>query len=209
MLGARQALMRLHLGELGEAAVVRLVAPDAKCRRVHGIDAGLHGKAVSRPSAAVDDDFVALPQVLHVLADIHDDAARVRASDVEPLGLASLVTGPDHVDRRAQRCPHVVVVDTCGHDVDEDLVIRQGRDVHYLLLEGSCWRSESLGSDQPGVHRARRSILEHHFGIGTKRVDISHCRTFSFRRARAQLPSSYGNQGYPPDTLRMSPCQKV
>ncbi len=152
VLGLRHALVRLDLGELGEAAVVGLVSPDPERRRVHRVVAGLDPRAVAAPHAAVDDDLVADLHVGDVLADLVDDARGIAAADVEILRLAGLVARLDDVDRDAERGPDVIVVDAGRHDVDEALVVRDVGDLDHFLLERLHGLTEPLPADQPGVH---------------------------------------------------------
>ena len=101
VLGLGHALLGLNLGELGEAAPVGFVTPDAEGRRVHGIAAALDPSTVAAVLAAVHHDFVAHLDVGHVLADFVDDAGGVAAADVEVFGFAGFVAGADDVDWNA------------------------------------------------------------------------------------------------------------
>src|SRR5205814_5633461 len=97
--GLRHALMRLRARELAVAAVVRLVAPDARRLREHRVLAALHPRIVGLPPAGVDDHFVPDLDVLHVLADGPHDPRAVAAAGVEVFGLARLHPFADDVER--------------------------------------------------------------------------------------------------------------
>jgi hypothetical protein len=148
------ALMILDLGELREAAPVRLVAPDLLGRGEHRILAGEHPRIVGLPHAAVNDDVVTDLDVLDVLASGPHDAARVGASDVKRLLLALLHAGLDHVDGNAHRGPHVVVVHPGGHHVDEDVTWAERGNLHGFLFERIDRLAESLGANQLRQHAA-------------------------------------------------------
>ena len=150
--GFGHALMRLHLRELGETPPVRFIAPDPEGWGIHGVIAGLDPGAVSAPGAAVYDHLVAHLYVGHVLADLVDDAGGVAAPDVEFFRLALLVARLDDIDGNTQGRPDVVVVDARGHDVDQNIVVGDVRNVDDLLLETNIRFTEPLRADQPGVH---------------------------------------------------------
>src|SRR5262249_24605906 len=116
-----EALVRLHAGELREAAPAVLVSPDPEGGAEHGIGARLHRRVVRLPHPAVDH---------HAVADLHagDRAPHLPhdAGGVAPADVERRVVGPvlvalvrlDDVDGRAEAGPDVVVVDTGGHDPD-------------------------------------------------------------------------------------------
>src|SRR5262249_24352772 len=132
--GLRHALVRLRACELAVAAVVRLVAPDARRLREHRILAALHPWIVRPPPARVHDDLVAGLDVRHVLAGGPHDAGAVAAARVEALGLAGALPFGDHVERVAERGPDVVVVDPRRHHVDEDILRTELRGRDHLAL---------------------------------------------------------------------------
>ena len=154
-LGLRQALMRLGARELAVAAVVGLVAPDARALGEHGVLARAHPRIVRAPPAAVDDDLVADLDVPHVLAYRPHDAGAVAAAGVEVLGLSLTLPLGDHVDGRAERGPDIVVVDAGGHDVDQHLVGADGRRLEDLALPRVTGRAEAALSHGVGVHSLR------------------------------------------------------
>src|SRR3989449_11779551 len=100
----------------------RSVPPDASALREHRVLARAPPWIVGPPPAAVDDHLVADLDVLHVAADGPDDARAIAPASVELFGLTRLLALADHIERRAQRGPDVVVVDPRGHHVDQHLV---------------------------------------------------------------------------------------
>src|SRR5207302_1415569 len=68
-----QELLRLHLGELREAAPARLVSPDLLLAAGHRVQAIALG-ALAAALVAVDDHLVAHLPALHLVADLPDDA---------------------------------------------------------------------------------------------------------------------------------------
>ncbi len=81
MLRSRHQLARLHAAELREAAVRRLVAPDALRGRQHRV-AAVAVLVVAVVLIAMHDDFVADLPALHLGADRPDHAGGVGAGDV-------------------------------------------------------------------------------------------------------------------------------
>src|SRR4029453_10916515 len=104
MLRALHQLARLHLAELGERAVRRLVAPDTLAGGEHRI-AAVALLVVAVVLVTMDDDLVAALPALHLGADRPDDARGIRARDVE--GLLVDIEGRD---RQAEAGPPPVVV---------------------------------------------------------------------------------------------------
>ena len=145
--GLRQALLGLDLAELGERPPGGLVAPDPLGRRrerVEPVDLDvLVGGLV-----AVQDDLVARLPARDALADLPDDAGRVRAADV-----VVLVVVAEDRHRLAERGPDVVEVDAGRHHAHHDL---EGAGLGYrqlLELEGVQRLALALLADHPGGHR--------------------------------------------------------
>ena len=152
VLGLGQALMRLHLGELREAAPVGFVAPDLLAVAQHRIFAGENVRIVGVPHAAVNNDFVANFHVGNLRTDFPDDAGCIGTADVEILGVAALLSGLDDVDRDAHRGPHVVVVDPGRLNLDEHLPGPGRRGVDLLDAESLARSPESLDPDHLRGH---------------------------------------------------------
>src|SRR5271167_425528 len=115
--------MRLHAGELREAAPVGFVTPDFEGRVVHRIVAVADGGRVAIPYAAMNDDAVADLDVVHVVTGRIDDARRVATADVEIRVIVfRFLARADYVDGRAESSPHVVEIDPGGHHVDKHFV---------------------------------------------------------------------------------------
>jgi hypothetical protein len=93
------------------------------------------------------------------LPDLVDDPGGVAAADMEVLLFAPFLAGLDDIDRDAKAGPYVVVVDACGHHVDEHVVVAELGDIHHFLLESRRRLTEALLSDQPRVH-LRRNLAE-------------------------------------------------
>ena len=150
VLGLGQQLLGLHLAELRERAPGRLVAPDLLRRRGERVQA-VDLDVLVGGLVAVDDDLVAGLPAGHALADLPDDARRVRAADVVVLGVVA-----EHRDGLAERRPHVVEVHAGRHHAHDDLEgARLGR-LHLLELEGVDRLAEALLADHPGGHRRRQ-----------------------------------------------------
>ncbi len=154
--GLGVALVLVDQGVLRERAVVGLVAPGLEGlgpQRV-GAQADVLGGLV--PLGARHDDLVADLHVLDALADGPDDAGAVGAADVEVLGGAEhLLPHPDHVDRRAERRPHVVVVDAGGHDVHQHLAAARPGRVDDLGAKGLLRLSEAVLPNDRRIHPFR------------------------------------------------------
>src|SRR3989442_15167644 len=146
-------------GELAEASVVGLVAPDPRALGEHRILARAHPGVVGAPPATVHDHFVTDPDVLHVPPDGPDDSRAVAAAGVEILGLARSLALGDHVERRPQGRPDVVVVDARGHDVDQHLVRTERRRRDDLAPPGIARLTEAVLSNEIRVH-PRRDLAE-------------------------------------------------
>ena len=148
--GLGQQLLGLDLGELGEGAPARLVAPDllrGRGQRVEAVDLGvLVGGLV-----AVDDDLVAGLPARHAGADLPDDAGGVRAADV--VVLVGVVA--EHRHGLAERGPDVVEVHPGRHDADDDLEGAGLGDLDLLDLEGVEGLALALLADDPRRHRRR------------------------------------------------------
>ena len=100
------ALMRLHAGELREAAPVGFVAPDFERRIVHRIVAVADRCANPIPDAAMNHDAVADLDVVHVVPDRIDDARRVAAADMKiRMIVLGFLARADHVNRRCRAPP--------------------------------------------------------------------------------------------------------
>src|SRR6476469_6874547 len=104
MLRAFHQLAGLHLAELRERAVRRLVAPDALAGGEHRI-AAVALLVVAVVLVTVDDDLVADLPALHLGADRPDDTRGIGAGDVE-----GLLVDVERADRQAETCPDAVVV---------------------------------------------------------------------------------------------------
>src|SRR5437773_626044 len=157
--------MGLAAGELAVAAIVGLIAPDARALGEHRVLARAHPWVVGSPPAAVDDHRVADRDVRHVTTDGPDDARAVAAAGVEILGLARPLTLADHVERRAERGPDVVVVDPRRHHVDQHLVGADRRRRDGLAPPGIARRAEPALPHDVRVHALRhlahpRSLAE-------------------------------------------------
>src|SRR5438034_11598747 len=61
----------------------------------------------------------------------------------------------DDVDRDAERCPDVVVIDTGGHHIDEGLARSDVRRGHHLRTEGVLRLAERLAADGHRMHTGR------------------------------------------------------
>ena len=149
MLRALHQLARLHLAELGERAVRRLVAPDALAGGEHRI-AAVALLVVAVVLVTVDDDLVADLPALHLGADRPDDARGIRARDVE-----RLLVHVERRDRQAEPGPDAVVVDAGGHHEDQHLVLADRVRGHDLELHGLLGRAVPVAPDHPGVHVLR------------------------------------------------------
>jgi hypothetical protein len=168
VLRSAHQLLGLDARELGEAAIRRLVAPDPLAGREHRV-AAIALLIVAVVLVAVDHHFVADFPALHLVADRPDDARRVGAGDVER-GLVNV----EGRDRRTERRPDAVVVDSGGHDEDEHLVAVDGRRLDHLELHGGVRFSVPFAPDRPGVHlrgnMAERRDLPHLVKVLDRRV---------------------------------------
>ncbi len=153
VLRAAHQLARLDAGELGEAAVGRLVAPDALAGREHRV-AAVAVLVVAVVLVAVDNDLVADLPSPDLVADRPDDARSVRPGDV-----IGCLVDVERRDRLAEAGPDAVVVDARAHDEDQHLVRVDGRRVDDLDLERLVRLAVALASDRPGVH-LRRHVAE-------------------------------------------------
>ncbi len=149
VLRPRHQLLALHVGELREAAVRRLVAPDPLARRIHRV-AAVAMLVVAVVLVAVDDDLVADLPPPHLVAHRPDDPRSVRPGDM----VVRLV----HVERRDRNpkaSPDAVIVDPRRHDEDQHLVGIDHRRVDHLELERRVRLAVPLAPDRPGVHPRR------------------------------------------------------
>src|SRR2546428_5562704 len=153
------ALMGLAAGELAEASVVGLVAPDARALGEHRVLARAHPGVVGAPPATVHDHFITDPDAFHVPPDGPDDSRAVAAAGVKVLGLARPLALGDHVERRPQGRPDVVVVDARGPDVDQHLVRTERRRRDDLVPPGIARLTEAVLSNEVRVH-PRRDLAE-------------------------------------------------
>ena len=184
VLGARQQLSGLHPAELGEAAVRRLIAPDALAGGEHRV-AAVAILVVAVVLIAVDDDLVARLPPLHLRAHLPDDARGVGAGDV-----VGLLVAVQRADRLAQRRPDAVVVDAGGHHQDQHLVLADLPDRHDLDLHGGRRLAVPVLADAPGVHRlghveGRRDLADLVEVLQDRRVFGRH-----WRRGRHLTPRS-------------------
>ena len=179
-------LLRLHVGELREAAVRRLVAPDPLARRVHRV-AAVAVLVVAVVLVAVHDDLVADLPARHLRPDRPDDAGRVRAGDV----IGRLV----HVERRdrdAEAGPDAVVVDARRQHEHQHLVRIDRRRIDDLDLERLVRLAVALAPDRPGVHLLRHMAERRNlpdliefllrrgvFGLRDGRVERGHGVSFA------------------------------
>ena len=153
VLGAGEELLRLHLGELGEGAPGRLVAPDLLARRGERVEP-VHLDVLVGGLVAVDDDLVARLPAGDALADLPDDARGVGAADV--VAVLGVVAVAEDRDRLAQRRPDVVEVDAGGHHPHDHLEGAGLRHLDLLELEGVVGLALALLADHPGGHRLRQ-----------------------------------------------------
>ena len=139
-----EQLVGLHQCDLGQAAEVRLEAPDALF--------GIHHRVVVAEGAfqlhaqAMGDDLVAgLPRV-HARAGAQHDARGIGTDDVvgqivplgQLVGLAIALQEAEGRHRFEDRGPHGVVVDARGHDRDQCLTRTQFRKGHLVDVQGAA-----------------------------------------------------------------------
>ena len=146
---ALHELARLHLAELGERAVGRLVAPDALAGGEHRV-AAVALLVVAVVLVTVDDDLVTDLPALHLGADRPDDARGIGAGDME-----GLLVHVERRDRQAQSRPHTVIVHARRHHEDQHLVLADRVGRHDLQLHGLLRRPVTVAPDDPGVHVLR------------------------------------------------------
>ncbi len=152
MLWLGLALVRLRTGELAVAAVVGLVAPDTGRRRQHGVFASEHPRIVRLPPAAVDDDFVADRDLGDLVTNGPDDARAVAAAGVKILGLALFLAIGDDVNGETEGRPHVVVVYSRRHHVDEDVLRPHGGSRDHFALPRSLRFAEAVLANAEDMH---------------------------------------------------------
>ena len=153
MLRLRHTLMRLHASELREAAPVGFVAPNLERGIVHRVVAVSDRGTIGIPHAAMHHDMIADLDVVHVASDRIDDARRVAAADMEIRRIVlRLLARSDDVDRRPQRGPHVVEIDSGGHHIDQRLIGSQLGDRNLFDFEGVGRLAESIGPNHLRVH---------------------------------------------------------
>ncbi len=125
--GLGHQLVGLDQRQLGQAAVVRLEAPDALLRVHHRVVVA--GRVLELDRQAVRDDLVTRLPLRDARADAQHDAGQVGADDVEGLVvllrqrrvLAVALQEAERRDRLEDRRPHGVVVDGAGHHRDDRL----------------------------------------------------------------------------------------
>ena len=178
VLGLRQQLLGLDLGELGERAPGRLVAPDhlaGRGERVEAVDLDvLVGGLV-----AVEHDLVAGLPLGHALADLPDDAGAVGAADV--VAELLVVAVAEDADGLAERGPDVVEVDARGHHPHDHLEGAGLRHVDLLDLEGVGRLALALLPDHPGGHLLGQLPGLH---VELRNVCDLYCQVDSLRRLR-------------------------
>ena len=201
--GARHQLARLHPAELGEAAVRRLVAPDALGGREHRV-AAVALLVVAVVLIAVDDHLVARLPAADLPAHRPDHARGVRAGD-----MVGLLVHVEHAHRLAQRRPDAVVVHPGRHHEHQDLVLADGPGRHHLDLHGRRRAAVALLAHGPGVHllghvEGRRDLadlvevlhgLRRQGGGGVHgasfRLGVSlHCKSFRRTLSRSRPPAA-------------------
>ena len=124
----RHQLVGLHDRQIGEAAVVRLEAPDPLVVGEHRVVVG--GVVLPVDVVAVHRDPVARLPVADRLTDAQHDTRRIRADHVERLRVAlrdlrlagQTVEEPERRQWFEDRRPHRVEVDRARHHGDVDLV---------------------------------------------------------------------------------------
>ena len=146
----RQQLLGLDLGELGERAPGRLVAPDLLARRRHRVEP-VDLDVLVGGLVAVDHDLVAGLPAGDALADLPDDPRGVRAADV--VAVLGVVAVAEHRDRLAERRPDVVEVDPGGHHPDDHLERAGLGHLDLLDLERVLGLALALLADHPRRHR--------------------------------------------------------
>jgi len=107
------------------------------------------------PAAALvspEDHLVSDRDVPDILAHRPHDAGAVAAARVEVLRLALPLTLGDDVERGAERCPDIVVVDARRHHVDEHLVRADARRGDHLTLPRVTGLAEAALTDDVGMH---------------------------------------------------------
>ncbi len=145
--------MGLHFAELREAAPIGFVTPDFERWIVHRIVAASDRGTVAIPYAAMNDDTVADLDIGNILANRVNDSRCVAAADVKiAVVVVRFLACRDYVNRRSQRCPDVVVVDSGGHHINEDFVGLQFGHVNLLDLEGLPRMPKTIGPDKLAVH---------------------------------------------------------
>ena len=174
-LGLRQALVRLHLGELRERAPARVVAPDAERRRETRVPALGHPRVVEVPLAGVHDDVVAHAYVRDALSHRVHDAGGIRAHHVELRWLAPPGLGLRDVHRHTASGPHVVEVHPRRHDHHERLVRTDLGDVDDLVADRVRRVAVPVGSDELRMHPRRN--LAHRWDLADVVHVLGHARS--------------------------------
>ena len=146
---AGHELLGLDTGELGEAAVTGLVAPDALAGGVHRITT-VAFLVVAIVLVAVDDDLVADLPALHPGADGPDNSRGIGPGNVD----VTLVN-VEGADGNAERGPHTVVVDTCRHHENQDLVAVDLVRRQHLHLHRRRGFAVAFAADRPRIHVGR------------------------------------------------------
>ena len=142
-------LLGLDSGELGEAAIAGLVAPDALTGGIHRI-AAIAFLIVAIVLVAVYDDLVTDLPALHPGPDGPDNSRGIGSGDVD-VALVNI----EGTDGNAERGPHAVVVDTRRHDENQDLVAVDLVRRQHLHLHRRRGFAVAFTADGPRIHVGR------------------------------------------------------
>ncbi len=148
-----QELLGLDLGELGERAPGRLIAPDLLRGRRHRVEA-VHLGILIGSLITVHHDLVARPPARDAGSDLPDDPGGVRAADV--VAVLGMIAVLHHRHGLAQGGPHVVVVDPGGHHPHDHLERGGLGNLDLLKLESVLGFALALLPDDPCGHRGRQ-----------------------------------------------------
>ena len=155
VVGLREALVVLDLGELGHRAPARVVAPHPERARQPGVLARAHPGVVEVPLPRMHHDLVADRDVRDLAPHGVHDAARVGPDDVEVGRLTPARLRARDVHRDAAGRPHVVEVHAGGHRGDEHVARPQLGDVEDLVLDRHRGLPEPVGPHRHRVHPRR------------------------------------------------------
>ena len=142
MPGLGHQLIGLDQSQLGQAAEVGLVAPDALLRVEHGVVVPV--RAFQLDGQAVGDDLVARLPGGHPGAGAQHHAREVGADHVirqvvprrDRRELPVAAQEGEGGDRREDGAPHGVVVDRAGHHRDQGLTEAELGDRHLFHVQG-------------------------------------------------------------------------